>query len=902
MREKPVLRNKYLTVELTAQSLVIVLEGRAKTYTFRWPSVRLSIEGKVTDLNNLEGNYSINTTTYKTNNTIGQKILLAEPKSEKREIEFEVSVTITNFPWIKKRVAIKSYKKITTPDFVEIDTQIVEGEKLEKRGYIPHIENPFSPSHISGNEEEGSGFIAGCGYPLIGRHLFFGLEHPAGFNVVETISRAPQKQRIRLYHHPTWNTEIQTISNEKSYSLNTIEEVIGFSENAEKAFYRYIDTFRTTPLKNPITSLCTFWSDPYLGNNEYNVTFSSLKLFIEAFGRLKIHNPVFILDAGWHDRRTLLQAKKEIGKDDGLLRLNKLAEKIGGKLGLWISFNGPMAFSSEFLKNKGFAIGKGPGAAYSNGEYAVLMDKNFEKALTNRLKELVSRIGIYLLKIDWDNECATNQDFNQQYPTINHVREATINAYFRIIRKVREVNSNIVVRMGWWPSPWWLQVANYVWLPDSGDCEYSSIPSLTPRDSAVTHRDFMYYNVLVRDKSVQPLDSFDNHEFPMANRNPFSENPGKWTDIVWLTFLRGTTYLAMELQPESLELWQIDTLNRINDFCRIHSQEIYGGYSQMYPGNPLLGEIYGFCHKFQDTTWCVLRNPLPIPQVTSLKLNSTLIYQIYPHWHRLPTSVITRGIKFLPHEVKVIILKKSQRKSKPDGNLSTIISEPYMILPRGNNALIYFPASSEIDTTIQPMVDKVQRIPRLQCKDYKITASKDSIIIRWFLEIPHRMHNTRVTIMAKTNNSSRDIPIATISRYKWDDEGYSLPVKIIKSSAPGYGEKRNPLSSPYTKYIFYSLDLPSGGTISLSVKSSKYCPKFREAWIWGYEGLSRNYKKIKLYSRLPYKSNEEGNKYINTDILQLEKCISKKVPLESMLPVQHPSGFPRTLRLPLEGN
>ncbi|MGD9495135.1 MAG: hypothetical protein AB7Y46_02375 [Armatimonadota bacterium] len=51
-----------------------------------------------------------------------------------------------------------------------------------------------------------------------------------------------------------------------------------------------------------------------------------------------------------------------------------------------------------------------------------------------------------------------------------------------------EANPRLITRNGWWPSPWWLQWADHVWLTTSGDCEYAAPPSRTQRDRDNTHR------------------------------------------------------------------------------------------------------------------------------------------------------------------------------------------------------------------------------------------------------------------------------------------------------------------------------------------------------------------------------------------------------------------------------
>ena len=124
----------------------------------------------------------------------------------------------------------------------------------------------------------------------------------------------------------------------------------------------------------------------------------------------------------------------------------------------------------------------------------------------------------------------------------------------------------------------------------------------------------LYYAVLQRDKSIIPLDCFDNHEFPDALRNPFVEEPVSWVNAIWLSFLRGSTYLAYTLQPEKLEDWQVKSFKSIIDFCRKHAENIFVKNGYMFGGCPSHGEVYGFMQPGANQSWCIVRNPLPIPQ------------------------------------------------------------------------------------------------------------------------------------------------------------------------------------------------------------------------------------------------------------------------------------------------
>ena len=111
---------------------------------------------------------------------------------------FKVTVTPGSADWFFKQVEISSDSALPTPDYVEVDYQTQHAEALECRGYLCTI----SEVGESTNEEQGSGVSPGCGYPLVGKDMFCGIEHPAAYNTI--VSEENGMTHWRLRHFPVW--------------------------------------------------------------------------------------------------------------------------------------------------------------------------------------------------------------------------------------------------------------------------------------------------------------------------------------------------------------------------------------------------------------------------------------------------------------------------------------------------------------------------------------------------------------------------------------------------------------------------------------------------------------------------------------------------------------------------
>lgn len=748
--------------------------------------------------------------------------------------------------WIKKQLEISSTAELPTPDYVEVDAQEVTDLELSRRGYMATFEQKKRP----GAEEEGGGLMPGCGYPLIGGKFFCGLEHPAAFNQITRSGRKTVSYQLR--HFPVW----------ENGRLPGVAAVLGLAAAPEEVFAKYVASIRLPRRQKPLFSFCSFWSDPYLGNYEYDIRKDNYLSLLRVFTQLGLHPDVITLDAGWQDRQTVFQAKKAFGGEKALRELGRTFRAQGIDLSLWVSHNGPMGMAPEFLRRKGIAIGKGESSAYCGDNYAVMLDRKLEALLQKRFCELAGPdYQTVHFKIDWDNECATSPEFQAKYPTRNHVRQGSIDAMCRIAAALRAVNPAVITRNGWWPSPWWLQHANHIFLSDSGDSEFAMLPSRTQRDSAATHRDIMYYNSLQRDRSAVPLDCFDNHELPHARRNPFAEERGSWVNTLWLSVLRGSSYFPYKLQPEALEDWQAESLREIMAFARNYAEHIIVEHGRMVLGHPGKGEIYGFLQPGQKDSWCLLRNPLPLPQ--TLRFDPAAISgqtvksvaQFYPDYRLLPNP---GELTFLPGEVKVMII--SSRKLTLPG------AQPFQVRAEGKGFRCYRPASA------CPQVPPVYQIPKLECGAPSHQTVEGRLQLKFKLLVPYRMRNFELQIKVSHPDMDKLQFWLASSRYDgWNFCCYRIPLTEVPYNRPGHGEAKNPDGFPKRRERFFVASIPQGGEafFNFECAGAAVKPEQLEIWASGYEGPER-----------------VG-----------EPCSAAPLGFTRGLPYQHPLGFPLAVRV-----
>ena len=157
--------NRFLEIELTDNILKITkLDSGAKTL-LDWPACALSVNKQI---------IVPTAPPYEDAKIEGQSI---SQKFYAADMDFEVIITLSDSCWLNKEVKVTKNKNLSTIDYIDVDIQKVD-DHLKRCGYVASTQNKATEAKA---EEEGSGFIAGCGYPLIGEKYFVGLEHPAAF-------------------------------------------------------------------------------------------------------------------------------------------------------------------------------------------------------------------------------------------------------------------------------------------------------------------------------------------------------------------------------------------------------------------------------------------------------------------------------------------------------------------------------------------------------------------------------------------------------------------------------------------------------------------------------------------------------------------------------------------------
>lgn len=504
--------------------------------------------------------------------------------------------------------------------------------------------------------EEGGGMQPPFGFPIFGPDFFLGAEHPMA------CIEAQEGGQVNIAHHPLW----------QEAELQSIPLVVGVCREQESpaaAFGRYFATIRRPQPERAIVEINTFWTDGFDPVTYYAgmTDIASYQAMAEYWAReilggeegLVSH---FLLDAGWQERASLYRPEAANGGpgDEALAGLGEFIQSQGFAFGLWFSLNGPIGVDVDWASAQGYRTSdQGTGAGYSanNGKirYMCLTDERWEEDLACRFEELIRQVPVSFFKGDWDNDAVEDPARFSRDPVANlQLREAAAKAMIRIYRRMHGARPDVALRGAWWLSPWWFPHVDSTHLPNSGDHENCDVPSMTHRDSGMTCRDSMCYQVMIRSQTSIPWDVLCPHEFASSRRNPVADTDDSWMNNLAMWVSRGTQYLQLYLAPYGLEGWKSWSLREILRWFRADEALHWKCGTRMLGSDPISGGVYAYFHEDGERSFLTVRNPLAHPQalpdLRSWGLSDEGWEQIYPYCQAFNPG----GWMMASHEVRML--------------------------------------------------------------------------------------------------------------------------------------------------------------------------------------------------------------------------------------------------------
>ena len=444
-------------------------------------------------------------------------------------------------------------------------------------------------------------------YPVLLDGFFAGIEFPISASRVEG-------DHILIAHSPGLRVE-------PGVEYESRKAVFGCASAGEelRAFRRYILAHRPPP-ETLHVDYNSWWTSPAPYYAEKDI----LDL-MEVF-RTKLYEPykasfdTFCIDMGWSNMKSLWEIDTKLFPE-GFSRIQRAAEAMNSRLGLWISpcSGYPTALDVNWAKENGYEAL--PGALCLGG-------KRYQTAFKERLVDMVTRYGVRQIKLDgYRLTCPESDHGHEPGPLSAEPIAEGIIAAAEAVHRVAPDTWLEPTCFGLNPSPWWLFFFNSVIGSFGDDAPNGRVPAPVYRESYTTARDF--FNLQGAYWNPAPQAAQEVLGIIHQTTEPFMN------DAV-MTVLRGHMFLPAYLNPRYMDeprwkslaallAWARENAASMTETAPLLPRSWQDGKCPKFTAEASMPrEPYGYAHWRDIDGLVVLRNPWIAPQTYPLILGEHL--------------------------------------------------------------------------------------------------------------------------------------------------------------------------------------------------------------------------------------------------------------------------------------
>jgi len=447
--------------------------------------------------------------------------------------------------------------------------------------------------------------LGGYGQPLFTSDLFLGLEYPTGVNRAE-------RGEVSLAY-----TVGQDIP-EGDYTSESA--VIGVAPQGavHPQFLAYVDRIRVAPVR-PFLLYNSWYDLQRLAMNHTNTLERVPQLQKLLLDKYKLHLDSFVLDDGWDDMRHLwaIDPQRFPG---GFRDLAAALAGISSGLGLWF---GPIGGYDQ--REVRIATGRQEGMEVTtNGQYLCIAGDHYGRLLSDTMARYQKQYGVNYFKVDGVSFSCNAE--NHGHPAGIYADAAVARSLIGMLERLRGQDPKIFLNIttSIWLSPWWLRWADTVWMGGADSGYLPSVPTLAPRQSAVSYRDSVLYDDFVTHRAQFPISSLMTHGVIKGKYNMLGGNQetlDDWRDEVVHYFSVGNMMYELYISPDILSPGEMDALGNTVRWAEANAHPLLDN-STLVLGDPAAREPYGYVHSSPARSIVTLRNPFVRPRTVKLRVGA----------------------------------------------------------------------------------------------------------------------------------------------------------------------------------------------------------------------------------------------------------------------------------------
>lgn len=432
-----------------------------------------------------------------------------------------------------------------------------------------------------------SGFALSMGQPVYVDSFYLGCEFPTAINRIEKFAAKS------IYYS---GKKLSSLIGSGCYTSH--KSVIGSApsdifEDVQKAFYEYIkDISKPVYLRRQYNS----WYDNMLNITRENITSSFLEIEkqMSATGEPPLDS--YVADDGWNDYGADFWSFNSKFPDE-LYPFKNLAESLGSKFGLWLGPRG--GYTNDTIKFARKIQAAGNGYVNKQAMDICVGSKKYTEKTTELLLDFEKRFGINYFKLDGfaQRPCKSKKH--------DHLTGGPDNIYFytdiweRWIKSFEKFalagGSDFWINLTCyaWPSPWFLQWVNSLWMQISLDHGFTGKKgAVSDKDRMLSYRDDVYYDFNRIRQFQFPQRALYNHDPVYGKEVKVSMTDGEFREYLFTMATRGTQFWELYYSHSIMN----DAKWRINYSCMRFIEENMDilANSVVIGGRPSKSEVYGF--------------------------------------------------------------------------------------------------------------------------------------------------------------------------------------------------------------------------------------------------------------------------------------------------------------------
>lgn len=436
--------------------------------------------------------------------------------------------------------------------------------------------------------------VARLGQPVYVSDMFFGQESPVGDN------RIKRGNAEFVYHT---GRAFEDIEKDGEYTLPPFIAGAGRKADMNALKQDFFDYLYTVIRRPRFRVQFNSWYDNKLDISSENIE-KSFTAIAKGFESTEL-GPLdcYVVDDGWTEYDKPLFWEFNDKFKGGFTKEAELTRKLGSKFGVWFGPRGGYTLQTyryaKLLEKTGYHVNE-------KSRDICTADERYVDALCSKMSEFCKIYNTDYFKIDgFAYAPCRHKGHNHPAAKGDGIAFYTFlwEKWMKGFEKVREANPDVCLNVTSYAhcSPWFLTVADYIWMNNASDMDFAGKGS--DMQQCLNYRDGRYRNLYIERQYQFPAAHLYNHEPTYALRNcryvsgiP-TNKPVIYTDEEFSTYvrccmMRGSGLAELYFSPAMMteEKWKAAAKELV--FARENFDVL--SRSEFFGGRPEKGEVYGY--------------------------------------------------------------------------------------------------------------------------------------------------------------------------------------------------------------------------------------------------------------------------------------------------------------------